>query len=267
MERRFIMAGKLRHYDLSDERSLIANPGPPAAAAIAIDQPVSENLDKAPDIPRYLRETYYWAYVNPRNVDFLDRDLVVWAILWGQHLRLQRAAFLEIQPGQKVLQPASVYGSFVPNLARHVGPEGKLDVIDINPIQVSHCRRKLQDLPQASVRLADARSPGGGLYDVICCYFLMHELPEDYKTAVMDALLESLAPGGRLVFVDFHKPHRLHPLKPVSSLVFDLLEPFAKSLWRHELEEFSARAGDFSWRKQTYFGRLFQKVVVQRIRT
>ena len=28
----------------------------------------------APKIPAYLKQTYYWAYVNPRNVRWLDRD-------------------------------------------------------------------------------------------------------------------------------------------------------------------------------------------------
>ncbi len=217
-----------------------------------------------PDLPNYLRETYYWAYVSPRNVRLLDRDIVVSIILWGQHLRLQRATFSEIKPGQRVLQPAAVYGSFCPNLARHIGPQGRLEVTDINPIQVSGCHTKLQDLPQASIRLADARNPGGGLYDVVCCYFLMHELPEDYKRAVMDALLSSVAPGGKLVVVDYHKPHWAHPIKLVTSLVFDLLEPFAKSLWRHEIREFAENTDDFVWRKETYFGGLFQKVVAER---
>jgi len=249
---------------LPDERSLRSKSPASAAVAIASDQILPGGKEEMPDIPYYLKETYYWAYVSPRNVGLLDREIVVSTILWGQHLKLQRAAFAEIKPGQKVLQPASVYGSFVPNLARHIGSSGKLDVIDINPIQVKGCRRKLDGLPQASVRLADARHPGGALYDVVCCYFLMHELPEDYKYEVMDALLASVAPGGKLVFVDYHKPHWAHPIKPITSLVFDLLEPFAKSLWRHEIREFAKNADGFSWRKQTYFGGLFQKVVAER---
>jgi SAM-dependent methyltransferase len=249
-----------------DEQSRRSNSPSRTAVATRADLAFADTPAPAPapGIPYYLQDTYYWAYVNPRNVRLLDRDIVVSIILWGQHLRLQRAAFAEIRPGQRVLQPASVYGSFGPNLARHVGPGGRLDILDINPIQVTSCRRKLRGLPQASIRLADARNPGGGLYDVVCCYFLMHELPEDYKYEVVDALLASVAPGGKLVFVDYHKPHWAHPIKPITSLVFDTLEPFAKSLWRHEIREFAATPDDFDWRKETYFGGLFQKVVVER---
>jgi SAM-dependent methyltransferase len=225
----------------------------------------SDNLVDTPELPYYLKKTYYWAYVNPSNVRLLDRDLVVSVILWGQHLRLQRAVFSEIKPGQRVLQPASVYGSFCPNLARYIGPQGTLEILDIAPVQVSGCRAKLEGLPQASIRQADARNPGGGLYDVVCCYFLMHELPEDYKREVMDAMLASIAPGGKLVLIDYHKPHWAHPIKPISSLVFGLLEPFAKSLWVHEIQEFASKPNDFLWTKQTYFGGLYQKITAQRV--
>jgi SAM-dependent methyltransferase len=226
--------------------------------------PLLRRQAAAPDIPAYLQDIYYWAYLNPRNVRLLDRELVVSVILWGQHRRLQRAAFTELQPGQRVLQPASVYGDFSLNLARHLGPRGRLEVTDIAPIQVASCRRKLRGLPQASARRADARHPGGGPYDAVCCYFLMHELPEDYQHAVVDSLLASVGPGGKVIFVDYHKPHWAHPLKGITSIVFDTLEPFAKSLWHHGISDFATEPGGFRWRQETYFGGLFQKVVAER---
>ena len=161
------------YNDLAEERSLNLGCSPRMAHGRAgvLDYPENASTEVLPveqDIPYYLKETYYWAYVSPRNVLLLDREIVVSTILWGQHLRLQGAAFSEILPGQKVLQPAAVYGSFGPNLARHIGPDGKLEITDINPIQVTNCRKKLQDFPHASARLADARDPGGGPYDVVC---------------------------------------------------------------------------------------------------
>ena len=102
-----------------------------------------------PEIPAYLQDTYYWAYINPRNVRLLDREIVVRTILWQQHNRLQRLAFAEIEPGQWVMQPASVYGSFGPNLARHVGPQGRLDIVDVARVQVDSAERKLAPYPWA----------------------------------------------------------------------------------------------------------------------
>ena len=225
---------------------------------------MSRSESEVPAVPDYLRDVYYWAYLNPRNVELLDRELVVRTILWGQHKRLRRAAFAELAPGQKVLQPAGVYGEFSPALARHLGPRGSLEVIDVAPVQVAGCRRKLRGMPWATARRADAMRPGGGPYDAVCCYFLMHELPDGYKRAVADALLASIAPGGKVVFVDYHKPHWAHPLKGITSLVFDTLEPFAKALWRHEIANFASHAERYTWRKETYFGGLFQKLVARR---
>jgi len=162
------------------------------------------------------------------------------------------------------LQPACVYGEFSPALARHLGSRGRLDVIDVAPIQVAACRRKLLKIPQATARRADARWPGDVLYDGVCCYFLLHELPEECKRAVVDSLLDRVRPGGKIVFVDYHKPHWAHPLKMVTGLVFDTLEPFAKDLWRQEIKEFASNPGPFDWSKDTYFGGLYQKVVARR---
>lgn len=215
-------------------------------------------------VPAYLRQVYNWAYLNPLNVKLLDRELVVKVLLWGQHGRLRHAAFSEIEPGQRVYQPAHVYGDFCPSLAQHLGPTGRLEVIDVAPIQVANCRRKLRAYPWASVHCADAVQPPKGTFDVTCCYFLLHEVPDDYKRAVIDTLLDAVAPGGKAVFIDYHKPHPFHPLKIITSLVFDSLEPFAKSLWRHQIKDFASHAEHFEWRKETYFGGLFQKVVAQR---
>jgi len=216
-------------------------------------------------LPRYLVETYSWAYLTPRNVALLDRQPVVWAILWGNDRRLQRAAFAELEPGRKVLLPAHVYGDFPLGLARFLGPQGRLEVIDIAPVQVENCRRKLAGFSQARVRLADAASPGGGPYDAVCCFFLLHELPDDYKRQVVDALLATITPSGKAVFIDYHKPHPAHPLKWPMNMVFDNLEPYAKGLWRNEIADFASSAAMFSWRKQTYFGGLYQKTVACRL--
>ena len=46
--------------------------------------------------------------------------------------------------------------------------------------------------------------------------------------------------------------------------VFDRYEPFAKELWRHDIADFAGEAGRFAWRKETFFGGLYQKVVAHR---
>jgi len=215
-------------------------------------------------IPDYLQQTYYWSYLNPRNVNWLDREPIVKAILWWQHNKLRNAAFSEIEPASSVLQVAAVYGDFSKNLAKHIGTDGKLTLIDIAPIQVHNTRIKLAAYPQAEVQLADAVASSDSQYDTVLCYFLLHEIPDDYKTKVIDNLLQQIKPGGKLVIVDYHKPHWAHPIKPITSMVFDTLEPFAKSLWRHTIKEFASHSERYDWQHTTYFGGLYQKVVVQK---
>ena len=221
-------------------------------------------IGSAPVIPDYLQETYYWAYLNPRNVKRLDHEWVVRTILWQQHNRLTQAAITEIEPGQSVMQSACVYGNFSSMLAAHIGPAGSLEVIDVAEVQVSNCRKKLAGYKHATVRNQDVLYLRDESFDVVCCYFLMHELPDDYKRGVAKELLDSVRPGGKLVFVDYHKPHWAHPLKLITSLVFDTLEPYAKGLWRESIATFAGNDARFEWRKETYFGGLFQKVVATR---
>ena len=168
-------------------------------------------------------------------------EIVVRTILWQQHNRLQRLAFSEIEPGQRVMQPASVYGSFGPNLAKHVGPNGHLDIIDVAKIQVNSATRKLEPYAWAHAHHANCLDWKRGPYDVIVCYFLLHEVPDEVKREVVNHLLGQVVPGGKIVFVDYAKPKWWHPLKLITSIVFDTLEPFAKGLWRREIREFAEK--------------------------
>ncbi len=215
-------------------------------------------------VPAYLSEVYTWAYLAPTNVELLDRSIVVDVLLFGNARRLMRGALKEIQPGQKVLMAAHVYGDFVNRLAERVGPQGSLDVIDVAPIQVEHCQRKIGHLAHVNVRHADAAAPGGGPYDVVLCFFLLHEVPDGKKRAIVDALLHTVAPGGKVVFVDYGNPHRLHPLRYLLQVVNRCLEPFALALWRHAISVFASDRDAWTWDKRTYFGGIYQKVVARR---
>ena len=238
---------------------------PEAALDTLIGHPPEARRDTAlPAIPNYLKAVYTWAYLRPASLLFFDHQAVVNAILWGNARRLERAVLDELTPGQRVLQPACAYGDLSPEIAAFLGPEGRLEVSDVAPVQVENCRRKLREFPTATVSLWDAAEPRPPVYDTVCSFLLLHEVPEDYKKRVVDALLGAVRPGGKVVFIDYHKPHWGHPLKPVMSLVFDTLEPFAKGLWAKEISSFAGAKEGFIWSKQTYFSGLYQKTVARR---
>nr|WP_246265419.1 rhodoquinone biosynthesis methyltransferase RquA [Aromatoleum diolicum] len=215
-------------------------------------------------VPVYLSRTYHWAYLNRHTLPWLDRSLVVSAILWGNAGRLMRAAVTEFSPGQRLLQAACVYGPFSRMLAERVGGDGVLEVVDVAPIQVANARRKLVGLPQAQVRQGDLAAPGcvaAEAYEAVCCFFLLHEVPPVERACIVDNLLAAVQPGGKIVFVDYHRTHAWHPLRPIMAQVFRWLEPYAPSLLATDIVSLSARADGFTWKKTTCFGGLYQKLV------
>jgi SAM-dependent methyltransferase len=237
-----------------------------ALAAVPAERPFvdREHSLPKPTVPDYLEKTYRWAYLRPSSVWLLDRPQVVNTILWGNYRRLLRAALAEMRPGQRVYQPACVYGGFSHQVAEYLGADGHLDVGDVAPVQVDNCRRKLSDCKNVRVHLWNAADKGPGGYDTVCCFFLLHEIPEAYKHRVVDQLLEAIEPDGKLVFVDYHGPRRGHPLKWIMRFINYSLEPFARALWDNEISSYASRKDAFTWTKQTYFGGLYQKVVVER---
>ncbi len=212
-------------------------------------------------IPDYLREVYSWAYLNPRSVRLLDHGFIAGTILWGNYRRLSDAALAEFEPGQRVLQPACAYGDVAPRLAARLGPDGMLEMADVAPVQLRNVRRKLVPYAHAHLAHRDAADTPAAAFDAVNCFFLIHEVPEAHRRRIIDALLDAVVPGGKVVFVDYHRPHGLHPLKPLMSLVFDTLEPFAKGLWHQEVRDMAQHPDRFAWSKTTYFGGLYQKVV------
>ncbi len=226
-------------------------------------------MSASPPVPAYLAQTYQWAYLDQRTLPWLDRSLVVSAILWGNAARLMRNAVAEFEPGQHVMQAACVYGDFSSLLAARVGAQGALDLVDVAEIQLANARRKLQGRSQVHTRQADLAAPGSvpaEVYDGVCCFFLLHEVPEAERCRIVDHLLAGVKPGGKIVFVDYHAPHAWHPLRPVMHLVWRWFEPFAISLFDSSIPARSALADQFEWTTTTSFAGLYQQVVGRRKR-
>jgi|SRR5271166_6132789 len=218
-------------------------------------------------LPAYLRDVYSWAYLTPWLAVYLDRQIVVQTILWGNAQRLIDDVLAEMEPGDRVFQPAAVYGDFSRQVADKIGRQGRLDVRDVAPLQIDLLRRKLADLAHAHVSYGDAADPNPDeeRADVVACFFLLHEVPDEVKAQITRAMLELVAPGGKCVFVDYHRPLRFHPLKPLMQKIFQWLEPFATSMWLSEISDWAGPlAGKFRWRKRTRFGGMYQVVVAQR---
>jgi len=122
-----------------------------------LDRP-SSRLTASP-LPDYLRDVYAWAYLTPWLTGFLDRQVVVQAILWGNAQRLIGDMLAAVKPGDRIFQPAAVYGSFSRQLAEQIGRHGRLDIRDIAPLQVALTRQKLAGLSQVNVACGNGLHP------------------------------------------------------------------------------------------------------------
>lgn len=216
-------------------------------------------------VPDYMTEVYDWAYVNPSRVRQLDRNIVVRTLLFGNDQRLMRAYLKEIKPGMRVWQIAHVYGDLVRRAAEKTGQSGAFHLTDITPIQVEHGKKKLASLPWAKVIRHDAGTfiGEGGDYDLICSFFLLHEVPDDKKRQILDHMLSMLPKAGKLILVDYHRPAWWQPIRWILKVVNAWLEPFAEAVWKHELSEFSSNPEQFVWNKRTIFGGVYQIVEVE----
>ena len=220
-------------------------------------------------IPRYLENDYWWAYVHPQAVAVFERQWLVNLILFGHYGRLRDAALADLgaEVRGRTLQMACVYGDLTPRLQTRLAPDAQLDVVDILPIQLHNLRSKL--IPDSRIALlqcncAKLDAPDAH-YDQLLMFFLLHELPETVRRASLAEALRVLKPGGHLVIVDYHRPARFHPLRPLMTAVFRKLEPYAIDLWQHEVSNFLPQDMALqSMEKQTYFGGLYQKLVITR---
>jgi hypothetical protein len=192
-------------------------------------------------------------------------------LLFGNDQRLMGSYVDAVQPGQKVWQAAHVYGDLIQRVATKLGPTGELHLTDVSPVQVDLATRKLAPYKWAKAIHADASLWDGAVegtdpgrpYDLVCSFFLLHEVPDDLKGKIVDRMLALVPPTGQALFVDYHRPAAWQPVRPILQLVNRYLEPYADTIWRREIQEFATEADRFTWQKRTLFGDVYQIVHVR----
>lgn len=227
-------------------------------------------------VPKYLNDTYWWAYVHPKAVQFFERQWLVNAILWGNFSRLRDWALQELSTpaGQlrgSTLQVACVYGDLTPKMAQRLEPSAVLTVVDVVQAQLDNLQKKLASDRKSSigdVRLLqrDASNLDGvesASYDQVLLFFLLHEMPDETRRKTLAEAVRVVKPGGKIVLVDYHRPHALNPLRMIMYPVLAILEPFAMDIWKNQVSSWLPESGRKNVSKEICFGGLYQKLVVQ----
>lgn len=154
---------------------------------------------------------------------------------------------LSIKPGQTICDLGCGNGYYTLELARLVGPEGKVLAVDIQPemLRLLENRAGLNNLKNIQLILntpIDPKLPANSV-DLILVVDVYHEL--SYPEHMLQALRKSLKPDGRIVLVEFRGEDPTVPIKPLHKMTkkqvrkelepngYKLVEEFDELPWQH----------------------------------
>lgn len=164
---------------------------------------------------------------------------------------------LGIKPGQTICDLGCGNGYYTLELARLVGPTGKVFAVDIQPemLRLLESRAGQNNLKNIQLILntpTDPKLPANSV-DLILVVDVYHEL--SYPEHMLKALRKSLKPDGRIVLVEFRGEDPTVPIKPLHKMtkkqVRKELEPNGFKL----VEEFD----ELPWQHVMFFGRASQE--------
>lgn len=218
-------------------------------------------------IPDYLRNTYWWAYLHPRGVRLFERRWLINLILFGNYKRLcdEVIGLVGENAAGPTLQIACVYGDLTQRLADCHLQRGKLEVVDVAPIQLANLRRKLKSDKTVQLHCHDSTqlALADGRYNRTLLFFLLHEQPWQERIKTLQQAIRVTRAGGQLIIIDYHRPRKWSPLHYLLSPILATLEPFAKDLWQHDISEWlPAEIPALNIEKHTYFAGLYQRVLI-----
>jgi ubiquinone/menaquinone biosynthesis C-methylase UbiE len=112
-----------------------------------------------------------------------------------------------VRAGMTVLEPGPGMGFFTLELARRVGPAGRVVVVDIQPRMLDKLNKRAAKagvLDRVEARLAQADSLGladlTGTADFVLAFAMVHEMPS--APTFFHEAAQTLKPGGTLLLVE-----------------------------------------------------------------
>jgi ubiquinone/menaquinone biosynthesis C-methylase UbiE len=142
---------------------------------------------------------------------------------------------LEIQEGSTIADIGAGTGYFTLHFARHVGPEGKVQAVDIDEKLLERVRKRAADMKLANVEtvLAAPNDPhlrAESVGTIFICDVIHHI---EQRPAYYELLARALKPGGRIVIIDFHKrPLPVGPRPEMKIAREDMIQELEKAGFR-----------------------------------
>jgi ubiquinone/menaquinone biosynthesis C-methylase UbiE len=215
----------------------------------------------------------YPVYSNMQLIKLVDFQPIISAILLFQYDRLVSKIVAQLAHtdlrNKKVLITSCAFGNVIPRVVEAALKSGaeKVLVIDLIQNELTQAQSKVTGFPgkvefiednATCLQLAD------GIVDVNVMFFLLHELPHDLKLKALAEAGRVLAPGGKFMLAEFHRPD-LSILRVLSWIYFKVFEPLGLALWNtHDPIFCLKKMGGWVCERTTYLFGNFQVVVAMR---
>jgi ubiquinone/menaquinone biosynthesis C-methylase UbiE len=212
----------------------------------------------------------YPIYSDMRLIKMVDFQPIISAILLFQYDRLVSRIVAELQQqdlgGRDVLITSCAFGNVIPRVVGAAVDKGarRVHLVDLIKNELVHARSKLGDLARkvefseadaTSMRHADASVAANVIF------FLLHELPHELKGEALKEAARTVAPGGKLLLAEFHRPDSW-VLRAFSWTYFKVFEPLGLALWdSHDPLNYLESLGGWSCTRTTHFFGNFQVIV------
>src|SRR5262245_35019559 len=127
---------------------------------------------------------------------------------------------LKFKPGEVVADVGAGSGYLSFRIAPHVGPNGKVLAVDIQPEMLALIRQRMKQRNVTNIEpvhgtVSDPKLPEGKV-DTILMVDVYHEFSHPYEMTA--AMVKALKPGGRLVFVEYRLEDEAVPIKLVHKM-------------------------------------------------
>ncbi|MFC9998000.1 class I SAM-dependent methyltransferase [Nocardia sp. NPDC127526] len=113
-------------------------------------------------------------------------------------------------PGDSVLDIGSGPGRLARELARRVGPQGRVLGIDPSPPMLAYAAEDAPPNCRFEAGAAQELTQPDASFDVVTSTFVMHHIPEAERKNALAGMFRVLRPGGRLLLVDANPNTGVH---------------------------------------------------------